>query len=144
MNRTRIARLACIVALAASALGIPYAASSVAQKAAGESAAAEGETKARRARLPNYYARVATDGQRIKLRAILNEFVPQIQQKREELQALIAKRNTALDEILTPEQRQEIAKLRAEAAARRKASGSAADGKGKAKKAKAGKAKKAA
>ena len=138
--------MACIVALVASALGIPYAASSAAQKAAAESAAAEGKAKARRARLPNYYARVTTDEQRTKLRAILNEFAPQIQQKREEVRALIAKRDAALDEILTPEQRQEIAKLRAEAAARRKAGGSAADGEGKAKKAKAGKrkAKKAA
>jgi Spy/CpxP family protein refolding chaperone len=141
MNRTWIAQLACVVALVVSALGIPYAASTAAQKAAGGSAAAEGKTKARRVRLPNYYAGVTNDEQRTKLRAILHDFAPQIQQKREELQALIAKRNAALDEILTPEQRQEIAKLRAEAAARRKAGGSAADGKGKAKKAKAGKGK---
>ncbi|MEX0677771.1 MAG: hypothetical protein WD063_11890 [Pirellulales bacterium] len=142
MNRTWMARLGCVVALVASALMIPYAASGAAQKSNDKSAAAEAETKAQPDRLPNYYARVASEEQRTKLRAIQQEFAPQIQQKREELQALIAKRDAALAEVLTPEQRDEVAKLRALAESKRKADGdSASDGKGKAKKAKKSKAK---
>jgi hypothetical protein len=137
MDRTSVARLIWIVALVVSALMVPYAASLAAQKSAGNG-------KAKALRLPNYYAKVASGEQRTQLRAVMKEYGPQIKAKRDELLALVAKRDAALDEILTPEQRQEVAKLRAEAAARRKAANS--NGQGKAKKAKAdrGKAKKAA
>jgi hypothetical protein len=117
MDRKLIGRLVCIVALVVSVLLIPYAASLAAQKSAG------GGDKAKGPRLPNYYSKVASGQQRIQLRAVLKEYAPQIKAKRDELQALVAKRDTALNEILTPEQQQEIAKLRADAAARRKAGG---------------------
>ena len=131
-------RLACIVALVVSALLIPYAASLAAQKSAG------GDGKAKVPRLPNYYAKVASGQQQTQLRVVLKEYAPQIKAKRAELQALVAKRDAALGEILTPEQRQEIAKLRADAAARRKAASSAGQGKAKKAKADSAKAKKAA
>jgi hypothetical protein len=138
MDRNSVTRLTWIVALVVSALLIPYAASLAAQKSAGN------DGKAKALRLPNYYAKVASGEQRTQLRAVMKEYAPQIKAKREELQALVAKRDAALDEVLTPEQRQEVAKLRAEATARRKAANSDGPGKGKKAKADPGKAKKAA
>lgn len=137
MNRARIGRLACVLALVVAALLIPYSASRGAPKTDGDSTAAEGETKARGPRLPNYYARLSSVEQKSKLRAVLEEFAPQIDAKRAELQALISKRDAEMDAILTPEQRQEIAQLRAEAAARRQS----ADSKNQPKKAISGKSK---
>jgi len=138
MDRTSVARLTCIVALVVSALLVPYAASLAAQKSAGN------DGKAKALRLPNYYAKVASGEQRTQLRAVMKEYGPQIKAKRAELQALVAKRDAALDEILTSQQRQEVAKLRAEAAARRKAANSNGQGKAEESKADPGKPKKAA
>ena len=141
MNRTSLGRLICVAVLVVSALAIPYAASIAAPKSEAKSAAAEA-TKADGPRLPNYYARVVTDEQRPKLTAILQEFAPQIAEKRSELQALIGKRDAALGKILTPDQRQEVEKLRAEAASKRQAADdSDAAANGKAKKAKSAKGK---
>lgn len=132
MNRTWFSRLACVVALVVAAVLIPYAATSAAQKSG---------DKSKGPRLPNFYAKVSTETQQTKLRAIVEEYSPQIQAKRDELQALIAKRDAALDEVLTPEQREELAKLRAAAAERRNSDDDAAgEGKGKSKKAKSDKA----
>jgi hypothetical protein len=138
MNRTSLGRLSCVAALVVLALAIPYAASLAAPKSEAKSASAAKETKADGPRLPDYYARVVTDEQRPKLTAILQEFAPQIAEKRAELQALISKRDTALEKILTPDQRQEVEKLRAEAASKRQATGASAAG-GKEKKAKSAK-----
>lgn len=113
MQGASFGRLVCIVALVVSAVSVPLAASVAAQKA--------GERKAKSVRLPNYYAQVASGQQREQLREVMKDYAPQIQAKREELQALIAKRDAALDELLTAEQREELKKLRAEAAQRRKA-----------------------
>lgn len=140
MERVPKAWFVCIAMLLAFALATGYAAKSAAQQSEGKSSAAPGKAKAR---LPNYYAKVTTEQQQAKLREVLKQYAPQIQEKRDELQALIAKRDAALDELLTPEQREEIAKLRATAASRR-GGGSGENAKNKAKKAKAGKAKKAA
>jgi hypothetical protein len=142
MNRLSMAWFVCIVALVALALVAPYARTSAAQKSDETS---RSETKAPSARLPNYYGRVTTEEQRSKLREVVEQYAPQIQEKREELQALIAKRDAALAEMLTADQREEIAKLRAAAAARRQSAADANDNtKGKAKKAKSGQGKKAA
>jgi hypothetical protein len=116
MVRSSIAPLSLIIALVVSAFSISYTAS--AQQAA--------EGKAKAPRLPNFYARVSTVDQQEKLREVVKQFASRIQQKRSELQALIAERDAALDKLLTPEQRQQVAKLRDEAAARRKAATEAA------------------
>jgi hypothetical protein len=126
-DRTWMGRSACIAALVVFALSIPYAASIAAPKSA------DGQTKARGPRLPNYYAKVSTPEQQPELRAVIKEYGPQIQQKREELAALIAKRDAALNKVLTSEQRQELARLRA-AAASKQTGDKAAAGSDKAKK----------
>jgi hypothetical protein len=142
MDRASLGRLACVAVLAVSALLIPYAASIAAPKSDEKSASSGEETKAAGTRLPNYYARVISDEQRPKLTAVMQEFAPQIAEKRAELQALISKRDKSLEKILSPDQRQAVEKLRAEAASRRQAAGgSAPSGNGKSKKAKSTKTK---
>ncbi len=118
MNRVTNLRVGSVLILATLALTVGYAASASAQKAA--------EEKERRPRLPNYFARVVTEDQRTKINAIQEEHAPQIARLREELAAAIEKRNAALEKVLTAEQRKEIARLRAEAAARRQNNSSAA------------------
>jgi hypothetical protein len=103
--------LSLVAALVVSAFFVSYTAS--AQQAA--------KGKAKAARLPNFYARVSTADQQDKLREVVKQYASRIQQKRSELQALIAERDGALDKLLTAEQRQQVGKLREEAAARRKA-----------------------
>jgi hypothetical protein len=137
MKRAPIVWFVCVLAVVALALAGGRATRSAAQETKDKAAG-----KAATARLPNYYGRVATDEQKPKLREVAEKYAPRIQKKREELQALVAERDAALDEILTAEQRDEIAKLRA--AAQRDAGGETAEGKSKGKKAKAAKAKKAA
>jgi hypothetical protein len=127
----------CLATLVAFALAAGNASTSAAQKT-DKSDSAESKSKAQAVRLPNYYSRVATETQREKLRDVLKEYAPRIQQKRDELQALIAERDTALEELLTAEQREEITKLRAEAAKRREA-GSSDEAKTKTKKSKSAK-----
>jgi len=103
-------RPALFTALTVSALLLGYASIATAQKAPG---------KARRPRLPNYVSRVVDDGQREKINAIQDEYAPKIQKLREELDALTTERDAAIDKVLTPAQRKEVEKLRAEAAERR-------------------------
>jgi hypothetical protein len=144
MKATPIAWSLCVLALVVLAIVGGYATTSAAQKTGDKSEAADSDAKAPTPRLPNYYGRVATDEQKPKLRDVVKQYAPRIQQKREELQALLAERDAALDEILSAEQRDEIAKLREAAAAQRASSSDGgSETKTKSKKAKT-KAKKAA
>ncbi len=81
---------------------------------------AESGTKARRLRLPNYFAKVVDDEQRAKIHDIQLEYASQIEAKRAELEALVDERDTAIDKVLTPAQRKEVERLRAAAVAKRK------------------------
>lgn len=117
MSRNRIVRTASLAVLLFSAMLIPLAATTAAQKAAPEA------PKTKTSRLPNYYARVASGQQQTELRAVMKQYAPQIQAKRKELQDLIGQRNAELDQILTAEQREQITKLRAAAAKRRQKAG---------------------
>jgi hypothetical protein len=94
--------------------------SAVAQKAEGG--------KAKRSRLPNHYAKVVTEEQRGKINAIQEQYAPQIDKLRDELDAIVDKRDAEIEKVLTPAQRKEVEKLRAESQARRaKANGDADD-----------------
>lgn len=104
------------VSLAAVALAVGFTSSAVAQKAAEQE---------KRPRLPNHYAKVVTDNQRGEINAIQAEYAPQITKLRDELAALTAKRDAAIEKVLSTEQRKQVNKLRSEAAARRQAANGA-------------------
>jgi hypothetical protein len=110
--------MAGLVAVFAVVLAMTFTSSFAAQKA--DKAA----TKKAGARLPNYYGKVSTEEQKDKLREIAQEYAPRIKEKRDELAALIAERDAALDKILTAEQRKELARLREAAAAASRDAGS--------------------
>jgi hypothetical protein len=76
--------------------------------------------------MPAHFAKVVNDEQREKIIAILQEFAPQIEQKRAELKALTDQREAALFKVLTPQQRRQVEELRAQSQANRAAA--SADG----------------
>ncbi|MGQ9564282.1 MAG: hypothetical protein ACUVQG_13450 [Thermogutta sp.] len=82
-----------------------------------------GDVNEFRPRLPMYYARVVTEEQRQKIYAIQREYYPKIAALRKQLEDLIAEQNAKIEAVLTPEQKSELDKIRAEAAAKRKSSG---------------------
>ncbi len=124
MNRVGSVKLWTLLALAPLAMAACYVSSAAAQKAA---------DKARRQRLPNYYAQVVTDEQREEIYTIQDEYTPQITKLRQQLKTLIEKRDGAIEKVLTAKQRQEVEKLRADAAARRSGEKTATDGPSEAK-----------
>ena len=117
MNRVKSVSVWIVLMLAVAAMTLGYSSTATAQKAA---------TKARKPRLPNYYAKVVTDEQRTEINTIQEEYAPQIAKLRAELDSLLEERDAAVEKVLTAEQRKEVAKLRAEAAARRQSRSSAA------------------
>ncbi len=78
-------------------------------------------------RMPAHFAKVINDEQRAKLVVILQEFAPQIQQKRAELEALVGQRDKALFKVLSADQKRQVEELRAQANAARAAANSAND-----------------
>jgi hypothetical protein len=83
----------------------------------------DGATK-RAPRLPAYYAGVVNDKQHRQISAIQEDFAPQIQQKRDELKAILDKQEAAISKLLSKDQRQQIEKLRVEARQKRQADSS--------------------
>jgi predicted house-cleaning noncanonical NTP pyrophosphatase (MazG superfamily) len=77
-------------------------------------------------RLPAYYGKVVTDKQREQIYEIQAKFTEQIVKLQEQLNALAAKRDAEIEQVLTDEQRAEIARLKSERKARR-TNGSAED-----------------
>jgi hypothetical protein len=73
-----------------------------------------------RRRLPPYYARVVDEKQREAIYAIQDEYAPRIEELQKQLDALIAERDAKIEEVLTPEQREQVKQLAAEAQQRRK------------------------
>jgi hypothetical protein len=66
-------------------------------------------------RLPAFYNKVVTDEQREKIYAIQRTFGQQIKDLENQIAALEAKRDLAVDDVLTPQQRARVAQLQAEA-----------------------------
>lgn len=77
-----------------------------------------------RGRLPSYFGNeqvAVTEEQRAKLLVIQEEYREKVEDLQEQLTALLNERNMKLEEILTPAQKETVAKLRSEAAIQRKA-----------------------
>jgi hypothetical protein len=70
-------------------------------------------------RLPAYYTRVVNQKQREQIYDVQAKYQPEIDALEEQLQALIAKRDAEIEAVLTPEQRETLAKFKADAAAQR-------------------------
>ena len=122
LQRTVVSSL---VALLLTAL---WTASAIAQETpqqgAAEQPAAAAKTDANAAkkpkgRLPAYYGKVVTDKQREQIYEIQGKFHEQIAKLQEQLNALTAKRDAEIEQVLTDDQRTEIARLKAERKARR-------------------------
>lgn len=106
-NRAWVLMLLCGLAMAAG-----FATQVVAQKAA--------EKKQRTTRLPAHYAKVVTEEQRTDIYAIQEQFEPKLAKARAELKAIVDERDAAIEKVLSAQQRKDVAKLRAEAAERRR------------------------
>ena len=113
-----------LVALVLAALGIV---SAIAQEAAPPGAAAPpaaattdaNAAKKPRGRLPAYYGKVVNDKQREQIYEIQAKFTEQLAKLQEQLAALTVQRDTEIEQVLTAEQRSEIARLKSERKATR-------------------------
>jgi hypothetical protein len=74
--------------------------------------------------MPAHFGKVVDDEQR-EDPGDSKEFMPQIEQKRTELQQLIAKREAAFFDVLTAAQKRQVEELRAESEAKRESATSA-------------------
>lgn len=71
-------------------------------------------------RLPNFYRTVVNGAQRKEIYSIQAKYAAQIKELRKQLAVLITQRDTEVEAVLTPEQKDQVAKLAAEAKAKRK------------------------
>lgn len=72
-------------------------------------------------RLPNFYADVVTGDQREKIYAIQQKYAEQLDELTEQIKALANDRDEEIQAVLTPEQKDKVAKAIAAAKAKRKA-----------------------
>lgn len=128
---SRASRVVLSLAVLVALFGSAYVPLAIAQKKA--ASAAEEKDAPRKPRLPNYFAKVVTEEQRAKITAIQEEFLPQLEAKREELKSLNARQDAAIQKILSKEQWTQIETLRTEARAKRQSSLAGGKGKGKGK-----------
>lgn len=82
--------------------------------------AAQTESEKPKRRLPNHYAAVVTPEQREQIYAIQAEYNAEIDVLLAQIKELEDKRDTAIDATLSAEQLETVAKLKAEAEARKK------------------------
>ncbi len=112
MKQSTSNRVWILTLLSGLALAAGFATQVAAQKAEAK--------KQRSARLPAHYAKVVTDEQRSDIYAIQEQFEPKLAKARAELKALVDERDAAIEKVLSAQQRKDVAKLRAEAAERRR------------------------
>lgn len=112
----------CVVALASLALTL----SLFQQVTRGEDAAAKPDAKPAvkkrakpRGRLPAHFGKIVDPQQREAIYKLQSEYAPKIEALRAELQALLAKRDADVESVLTAEQKEKLAELRAAAASKR-------------------------
>lgn len=118
VDLSKVLLLAAVTVLVACwANGRPVAAQE--KKAEGKAAAQKKERAKPRGRLPAFFAAVVTKDQREEIYAIQAKFNAQIEKLQQQLAALRAERDKAIDAVLTPEQLAEVNKKREEAAKRR-------------------------
>jgi Spy/CpxP family protein refolding chaperone len=108
-------------------------------KASGKSSTAKERTAKkpvaedqRAPRMPAHFNKVIDEKQREKIVGILNDYSPQVEKKRAELEALLNQRDKDLFAVLTPAQRKQVEALRAESLAKRQAAASDDEEKGSA------------
>jgi hypothetical protein len=90
------------------------------QAADGESALQQADKP--RGRLPNLFGKLGVSAdQREKIYAVQAEFDPQIDELLDRVEELRAQRNSEVEAVLTDAQREQLARLREEQAARRRA-----------------------
>ncbi|UUO08295.1 hypothetical protein M4951_08235 [Blastopirellula sp. J2-11] len=80
------------------------------------------ETKARsepRGRLPNFYGQVVSEKQKEEIYSIQSEYEARLDELVRQIVVIKAERDAKIDQTLTPQQRKEIADLRAESEKRR-------------------------
>ena len=106
-NRAWILMLLCGLAMSAG----------LATQVAAQKAEAK---KKRTTRLPAHYAKVVNDEQRTEIYGIQEQFEPKLAKLRAELKAVVDERDAAIEKVLSAQQRKEVEKLRAEAAAQRR------------------------
>ena len=75
---------------------------------------------AAKGRLPSFYRTVVNAAQKKEIYAIQAKYSTQIKELRKQLAALTTERNTEVEGVLTPQQKDQVAKLAAEAKAKRK------------------------
>jgi hypothetical protein len=91
------------------------------EKAKGDQPAAEKKERAQPAgRLPNYYSTVVSPEQREKIYGIQGKYADQIKKLQEQLTALEVQRDAEVEGVLTPEQKDKVAKLANDAKAKAK------------------------
>ena len=120
--RSRSLRGLCLAAFASVLLITPAVLSQQAapKKPAAAKAEANGNQCAKRAsrRLPRYYAQVVTPVQREKIYELQAAYQEQIDALEAQLKAVMEKRDAEIEALLTPQQRETLAKIVAEAAER--------------------------
>ena len=129
MSLTKARKRIAVSVFAPLLLGLLVAGSVSAQQAEPADAKAEvkqTEKKKRkpaakpRGRLPNFYNKVVSETQRVKIYDIQKKYNAQIEELQAQLKALLAKRDAEVEAVLTPEQREKVAAIAAEAKTKRK------------------------
>jgi Spy/CpxP family protein refolding chaperone len=117
MKKTLLGSLCAVVLLA----GLMVVGSPLAQEKPGEAEPPARPRAQARGRLPNYYRQVVTPDQREKIYAVQAKYVEQIEALEKQILDLEAKRDTEVEALLSPEQKEKVKALREEARKRREA-----------------------
>jgi hypothetical protein len=96
--------------------------------AAAKGAAEAAKTKKLTGRLPPYYSAVVTEQQRQRIYAIQAEYGPKLTQVRAQLTKLQQEQEEKIEAVLSPEQAEKLAKLKAAMAGRKKSTAKAEEG----------------
>jgi TolA-binding protein len=86
-----------------------------------DSQAKAGAKQKSKGRLPAYYKNVVTEEQRSQIYAIQAKYEKQLADLQGEIDAVKAKQNGEIEALLSPEQKEKLAQVRAEADAKKKA-----------------------
>ena len=133
MSRRRIGRVFLLSAAAASIVGVASLQHSLLGQdsrranSREQATGAAAERAPARGRLPAYYAQVVDDKQRERIYSIQKSYSAKIEALEAELKAVTSKRDAEIEAVLTPQQRQRVAALEAEAKAKRDAGRAAKD-----------------
>ena len=108
--------LALALPLTAATVGSPLM---LGQEKAAETKEAK-TAKAKKGRLPAYYADIVTEEQRTKIYEIQAKYSKELESLREQIAAVTEKQRAEIESILSPEQKDKLKKSEDDAAAKRK------------------------